>query len=59
MTIPEFVREFCLGQQYDSCVNSPCRYAGASGCTHPRHPKNQPAENSQDGDRKGGHDLLD
>jgi hypothetical protein len=42
MTFTEFIANHCVGQ-YDSCtVNNPCRYASSSGCTHPRHPKNQP-----------------
>jgi hypothetical protein len=40
MTLEEFARDHCVGKEYDSCVNSPCPYASASGCTHPLHPKN-------------------
>lgn len=34
-----FVEEHCVGKEYDSCVNSPCRYSSNDGCTHPKHPK--------------------
>ncbi len=27
---------FNCGFDYDSCVNSPCRYAGHQGCRHPK-----------------------
>lgn len=40
-TITIFVAEHCVGQQYDSCVSSPCRYASTDGCSHPLHPKHQ------------------
>ena len=33
---------FECGYDYDSCKNSPCRYASASGCTNPSNPINQP-----------------
>lgn len=36
----EFVRLHCEGREFDSCHNSPCRYASADGCRHPLHPKN-------------------
>ena len=35
----EFVRLHCEGREYDSCFNSPCRYASVDGCRHPLHPK--------------------
>lgn len=41
MTLYEFVRRYCTGRKYDSCTNSPCRYASANGCRHPLHPKNR------------------
>lgn len=34
-----FVEEHCVGKEYDSCINSPCRYSSNDGCTHPEHPK--------------------
>lgn len=37
--LKQFVNNDCVGKQYDSCKNSPCTYASASGCTHPNHPK--------------------
>lgn len=37
----QFREEHCTGKQYDSCVNSPCRYSSSSGCTHPEHPSNK------------------
>jgi hypothetical protein len=39
MTLDEFVNNHCEGKQYDSCFNSPCRYAGSGGCQHPLYPK--------------------
>lgn len=39
-----FVRDHCCGRDYDSCVDSPCRYAGVGGCQHPQHPKRQHEE---------------
>jgi hypothetical protein len=39
MNIHEFVKNHCVGAQYDSCVQSPCPYAGFGGCQHPLHPK--------------------
>lgn len=38
--LKEFVEKECVGKQYDSCINSPCVYASANGCKHPKHPKN-------------------
>ena len=35
-----FIRLYCEGKQYESCKNSPCRYASLDGCRHPLHPKN-------------------
>lgn len=35
----EFIEKYCVGAQYDSCVNSPCPYASVGGCRHPEHPK--------------------
>jgi hypothetical protein len=35
----EFVRTLCVGKEYDSCHEFPCRYASVSGCQHPQHPK--------------------
>ncbi len=34
-----FLANHCVGQEYDSCVDSPCRHASREGCTHPKHPK--------------------
>lgn len=39
-TLENFVRDYCEGKDDDSCLNSPCRFASAGGCTHPQHPKN-------------------
>ena len=39
MNLSEFVKNHCVGKQYDSCVESPCAFASHSGCRHPLHPK--------------------
>jgi hypothetical protein len=39
--LQRFIADRCVGRQYDSCVTSPCRYAGSDGCQHPEHPKHQ------------------
>ena len=36
-----FVEKYCVGKEYDSCHNSPCRYASVHGCQHPEHPWNK------------------
>lgn len=38
--LAKFVEDHCQGEQYDSCVESPCPFASHSGCRHPLHPKN-------------------
>lgn len=43
--IDDFVKKYCVGRQYDSCINSPCYYSGGDGCHHPMHPKNAPVTN--------------
>ena len=40
LTMEDFLERHCEGKQYDSCANTPCKFASPSGCTHPRHPKN-------------------
>ncbi len=35
-----FVRDLCVGREYDSCHDSPCPYASSGGCSHPKHPNN-------------------
>ena len=40
MDLIEFVNNYCLGKDYDSCKDSPCGWSSKSdGCTHPKHPK--------------------
>jgi hypothetical protein len=47
LTVAEFARTLCVGQEYDSCISSPCRYASMSGCQHPRHPKRAALKEAQ------------
>ena len=47
MTIAEFARTLCVGQEYDSCINSPCCYASVSGCQHPKHPSRELSKENQ------------
>lgn len=37
--LSDFVSRYCVGKNYDSCHDSPCRYASIDGCQHPMHPK--------------------
>ena len=50
MTLGEFIKTKCEGRIYDSCVNSPCRWARSGGCTHPDHPKFAPQQRSIEDD---------
>jgi len=34
-----FLRDKCVGKQYDSCIESPCLWASRSGCAHPDYPR--------------------
>lgn len=38
-----FLETGCAGQQYDSCVSSPCPYASQHGCQHPDYPRRNAA----------------
>jgi hypothetical protein len=40
-SLRKFIEDHCLGREYDSCVNSPCKYSSSNGCKHPEHPKNK------------------
>ena len=33
-----FLKEKCVGPEFDSCHDSPCRYSSSNGCTHKDHP---------------------
>lgn len=50
----DFIATLCVGQRYDSCVSSPCRYAGRDGCQHPEHPKHQLASRRTPPGGEGG-----
>lgn len=41
-TIAEFVKKYCVGTIYDSCVNSLCPFSSSDGCTHRLHPGYEP-----------------
>lgn len=36
--LAQFLKDKCAGPEYDSCHDSPCRYASSDGCTHSDHP---------------------
>ena len=44
MNLHDFVQKHCEGKQYDSCIESPCRFSSHSGCRHPMHPNNKEQE---------------
>jgi len=51
-----FLKEKCVGPQYDSCHDSPCLYASHQGCTNKDHPihKFREDQNNETNPLEGG-----